>query len=103
MGALQIRPLQIRRAGKINAAGRDKAVHLFKPHFERLLPYLRMDEVFDFHLLKLALAKDKVARRDFVAKSLADLRDAEWHALAARVQNLRKIHEHGLRGFPAHK
>ena len=45
-----------------------------------LVPFLvrtRHNKELDFHLLELARTKSKVARGDFVAKGLTDLRDSE--------------------------
>ena len=67
----------------------------------RLDNFIRLDEKFQLHLLKLARAKSEVARRDLVAKRLADLRDAERHFLPRRFQNIFELRENRLRGFGA--
>ena len=38
---------------------------------------LRLNKVFNFHLLKLSAAENKIARSDFVAEGLANLSDAK--------------------------
>src|SRR5882724_12914549 len=57
---------------------------ILKPLIARVNPLLMcrfvfawFDEIFHLHLLELARAKDEIARRYFVAKRLAHLRDAE--------------------------
>ena len=55
--------------------------------FERIAPlvwfvgelhaFVRVAEVFDFHLLELAGAEGEIARVDFVPEGLADLGDTE--------------------------
>src|SRR5476651_1998297 len=61
--------------------------------------FVRLDEKFQFHLLEFARAEGEIARRDFVAKRLADLRDAERHFLPRRFQNIFELRENRLRGF----
>ena len=63
--------------------------------------FVRLDEKFQFHLLELARAEGEIARRDFVAERLADLRDAERDVLPRRFQNIFELRENRLRGFRA--
>ena len=65
----------------------------------RLDDFVRLDEKFQFHLLELARAEGVIARRDFVAERLADLRDAERDALPRRFQDIFELRENRLRGF----
>jgi hypothetical protein len=58
-----------------------------------------MAEELDFHLLELARAEREVARRDLVAETLADLRDAERHADARAVDDVLEVDEDALRRF----
>ena len=55
-----------------------------------------MAEELDLHLLKLARAKRKVTRRDFVAKALAHLRDAKRHANASAIADVLEIDKNPL-------
>ena len=59
------------------------------------------NEVFDFHLFELAAAEYEIARRDFIAERLADLRDAEGDFDAARVADIFEVGEYSLRGLGA--
>ena len=63
--------------------------------------FIRLDEKFQFHLLELARAEGEIARRDFVAERLADLRDAERDFLPRRFQHIFELRENRLRGFGA--
>src|SRR5215210_1248190 len=60
---------------------------------------IRPDEVLHFHLLKLARAQNKIARRDLVAKRFSDLRDAERNLSSQRRLNVQEINENPLRGL----
>ena len=69
-----------------------------------LVPLVRgvgADEELDLHLLELAAAEGEVARRDLVAEGLADLRDAERHAHARRIDDVPEVDEDALRGLGA--
>jgi len=57
------------------------------------------DEILHFHLLKFTAAENKIARRDFVAKGLADLRDAERNFHAPGIEHGLEIRKHALRRF----
>ena len=61
----------------------------------------RSYEVLQFHVLEFPNPKNEVARRDFIAKGLADLRDAEWHCAGSRVQHVFEVGEDVLRRFRA--
>src|SRR3990167_3837958 len=69
---------------------------LFEPVIEPTLPFTRMRKVFYFHLLKLACAKDKIARCDFIAESVPHLRDAERNAYTHTLRNKFKINKLSL-------
>ena len=56
-------------------------------------------EILELHLLELAQAKDGVARRDLVAKRLADLRDAKGRAHPRRVEDVGEVDEDPLGGL----
>ena len=73
------------------------------PVFVPLAGFIGMAEELHFHLLELAGAKREVPRRDFVAKTLADLGDAERNFHPAAVQHVLEIHEHALSGFRPQK
>ena len=64
---------------------------------------LRMAEELDFHLLELARAEGEVARRDLVAKALADLRDAERNADPRAVDHVLEVDEDALGRLGAQK
>ena len=78
-------------ARKAQFLGRD--AERLEPRLKAVDPFL-MDprrvlgpaEIFHLHLLELAGAKDEIARRDLVAKRLADLGDAERQLAARRVR-----------------
>ena len=53
-------------------------------------------EIFQLHQLELARAEDEIARRDLVAKRLADLSDAERRLLARRLIRQLEVDEHPL-------
>mmetsp|Transcript_3897 Transcript_3897/g.11976 ORF Transcript_3897/g.11976 Transcript_3897/m.11976 type:complete len:334 (-) Transcript_3897:71-1072(-) len=59
-------------------------------------PFAGLDEVLDFHLLKLSRPKDEVAGRDLVSKRLADLRDAKRHLGSGGAGHVLEIHEDAL-------
>ncbi len=55
-----------------------------------------MAEKLNFHLLELARAKRKVSRRNFVAETFADLRNAEWNPHTRAVANVFEVDENAL-------
>ena len=61
----------------------------------------RLAEEFQLHLLELARAEGEVARRDFVAEGLADLRDAEGHLAARGALHVLEVDEDALRRLGA--
>ena len=61
-----------------------------------LLRGIRVAEEFDFHLLELARAEREIPRRDFVAKTLADLSDSKGNLHAAAVADVFEIHKDAL-------
>ena len=67
------------------------------PGLVRRLVLSRPDEVLDLHLLELARPEGEVARRDLVAKRLADLGDAERQLAAHGVQHVAEVDEDPLR------
>ena len=62
----------------------------------------RSCEPLHFHLLKFARAKSKIARRDFIAKSFADLGNAKGYFFTRRFHYRIKININGLGCFRAH-
>src|SRR5690606_20757554 len=63
-----------------------RQVQIQKPFFAEIAPvsvpfqiFARLAEEFKFHLFKLACTERKVAGSDFVAETLADLRNSERH------------------------
>src|SRR5438046_10010556 len=63
--------------------------------------FIRLDEEFQFHLLELAGAEGEIARCDFVAKRLADLRDAERDFHSRGIEHVFELREDGLGSFGA--
>src|SRR5262249_27002957 len=61
--------------------------------FVRLGPH----EEFHLHLLKLAGAKNEIARSDFVAKRFAGLSDTEWQLDPLGIEHVGKVTENALR------
>ena len=72
---------------------------LFLPIFEQFHPLLRPAKVFQFHLLELARTKREIARVNFVAKCLPDLRDAERQFLARDFQHVFELDKDRLCRF----
>src|SRR3712207_2826390 len=70
---------------------------LVDPVLVPLLVGARLDEELHLHLLELAGAEDKVARRDLVAEGFALLRDPERHLHPARLEHVLEVHEDPLR------
>ena len=62
---------------------------------------LRIYEIFNLHLLKLAAAKDEVARRNFVTEGLALLSDAKRQIRIKTIDDVFEISEDALSGFGA--
>src|SRR5438552_3167769 len=65
-----------------------------------LVPFgrtLRLAEKLDLHLLEFARAEGKVARRNLIAKALADLSDAKRNLDPARIDDVLVIAEDALR------
>ncbi|MBT9136305.1 MAG: hypothetical protein DDT34_01379 [Firmicutes bacterium] len=56
----------------------------------------RTAEKFEFHLLKLARAEDKIARGDFVAKGLADLSYAKRQFASRGTRNIAEVYKNSL-------
>src|SRR5690606_2777399 len=61
-----------------------------------LVRLLGMAEELDFHLLELTRTKRKVARRNFVAEALAELRHPEGNANAGAVEHVFEVDENTL-------
>src|SRR3954454_767770 len=59
----------------------------------------RRDEELHLHLLELERPEDEIARRDLVAKGLADLRDSEGRLLAGEAEDVLEVDEDALRGL----
>src|SRR3954469_4097206 len=71
-----------------------------------LVPLARsgwMAEEFDFHLFELARAEREISRRDFIAKALANLRDAERNSYACAVCDVLEIDKDALSRFRSQK
>src|SRR3989339_949021 len=69
---------------------------LFLPPLILLGRDRRMDEVLHFHLFELARAEDELARRDLIAKGLADLRDTKRHTHARGVKDVFEVYVNSL-------
>ena len=76
-----------------------KKMHYLAPLFERLPPFIRLHEIFHFHLCQFAQAEDEVARRDLVSKRLPDLRDAERKFWMHRIHYIFEIRENASGSF----
>ncbi len=70
---------------------------LFAPVFQELGALLGPAEILELHLLEFAGAEGVVARIDFVAKSFADLRDAERKLFARDIEHVAELHKDCLR------
>ena len=84
--------------------GRDTQVDI--PLHARLAPivvplrtFAWWNEEFKLHLFKLARAKNKVSRGNFISETFTYLCNSKWWLLATRLQNVGKIDEHSLRSF----
>ena len=62
---------------------------------------LRVDKIFNLHLLKFPRAKDKVARRNFITKRLALLSDTKRQIRIETIDDIFEIGEDTLGGFGA--
>src|SRR3989338_1572954 len=71
------------------------------PHFKFFLPIFLVNEVLNFHLLKLACTKGEIPGRNLVPEGLPDLRDTKGKAHAHRINDILKIHEDPLSSFGA--
>ena len=71
----------------------------FLPIFMPFFVFARHNEIFQFRLLKLANAKNEVARRNFVAERLADLGDAERQLARGGVNDVAELGKNRLSGF----
>ena len=60
-----------------------------------------LDEELQFHLLEFPAAEGEVARVNFVAKRLADLRDAERNLLPGHAEDVLELNKNHLGGFRA--
>src|SRR5205823_6844804 len=72
--------------------------------FPELVPgpgFVGMAEPFHLHLLKLARAKDEIARRNLIPKPLSNLRNAERDFHARGVDDVFVVEEDALGGFGA--
>ena len=69
------------------------------PKIEVFHAFTRRHEIFHLHLFELDRTENEVFDRHLVAETFADLRDAERHLHAGRLQHVRKLHEHRLRRF----
>ena len=76
---------------------------LVAPVLQPLAVTAGFDEELELHLLKLTQPEDEVARRDLVAKRLANLRNTEWNPLASGVDDVLELHEHALRRLRSQK
>ncbi len=69
------------------------------PFFQPIHVGAGFDKVFQFHLFKFADAENKVARRDFIAERLTDLRNAKWYFARCRIYHIFKLRKNGLSRF----
>src|SRR3989344_7597153 len=74
----------------------------FRPEiFKNFFPFALSREILYFHLFKFSRPEQKIPRRYFIPKSLADLRESERQARMKRIHNVFEIHKHSLRSFRA--
>src|SRR5664280_2272092 len=69
----------------------------FDPARNRFDHLVRLDEKLQFHLFEFPRSKSEVARRHFVSKRLADLRDPKRHLLPGGFQHVLKLSKDRLR------
>ena len=62
---------------------------------------LRVDEIFNLHLLKLAATEDKITRRNFITKCLTLLSDTKRQIRIKTIDDVFEISEDALGGFRA--
>src|SRR5690606_12276390 len=58
-----------------------------------------MDEILDFHLLKLSAAENEVSRRNFISESLSDLGNPKGNLYATGINDVLVVVENPLRCF----
>ena len=56
----------------------------------------RRNKVFDLHLFEFPTAENEIPGRHFVAKGLANLRNAKWHTNTRAVHNILKVYKDPL-------
>ena len=87
------------------SSGRNPSVrnhlHLHTPIFKLLFPIFFVDKIFDLHLLELADAENKIARRYLVAERLPICAMPNGSFGWNVSMNIFKIDEHPLRGLGA--
>ena len=83
VGVVRAQPQMALRAARARGTSRRRSAVQYSNHSRRLG---RRHEELHLHLLELARAEDEVARRDLVAKRLADLGDAERRLLARELR-----------------
>ena len=89
-------PQAARRPGRGSVYHAIRRSRQYSYHFRDVV---RMAEELDLHLLELARAEREIPRRDFVAKALADLRDAERNPHARAVEHVLEVDEDALGRF----
>src|SRR3990172_359038 len=82
-----------------HAVARIPGEALVDPTLVPLLVRSRHDEKFDLHLLELAGAESKIARRDLVTERFADLGDAEGELHAHGLEHVVEVDEDALGGL----
>ena len=97
--ALLLRVLVQPEVVRVNAEAGPPVQALLNPVLVPVLVGARLDEELHLHLLELAGAEDEVARRDLVAKRLADLADAEGNLAPRGRQHVLVVDKDALRGL----
>src|SRR5579859_1767737 len=76
-------------------------VHSHTPFFELRFPMSGIDKIFELGDFKLTHPEYKIARANFIAKCLSNLRHAERNVGIKTVDNIFKVHKHALRRLAA--
>src|SRR3989338_9173839 len=84
---------------RVDADRVDIAMDCRAPFLETLLPLVGAHEIFDLHLLKLAHAENKVARRYLISECLPYLPDTEGQFRMERIYDILKVREYAPRRF----
>src|SRR5690348_7587661 len=99
MGELLLRLFIKLEIASRNAERLDPLLKLVDPLLVDTLSVVRCDKILHLHLLEFTRSEDEITRRNFVAKCLADLRNAEGQLSTRGVQYICEIDKNPLRGL----